>query len=56
MGLDMGFLLDLGDKVSIRKPDLTVLLHSNPVVPNPTDRSFHGVCDLCIEFLSDYQA
>ncbi len=53
MALEMGFRLDLGDKVSVRKPDLAVLLHSNPVVPHPTDRSFHGVCDLCIEFLSD---
>ena len=53
MALEMGFRLDLGDKVSVRKPDLAVLLHSNPVVPHPTDRSFHGVCDICIEFLSD---
>lgn len=53
MGLEMGFRLGLGDKVSIRKPDLAVLLHSNPVEPKPLDRSFHGVCDLCIEFLSD---
>ena len=53
MALEMGFRLDLGDKVSIRKPDLAVLPHSNPVVPHPTDRSFHEVCDLCIEFLSD---
>jgi len=53
MGLEMGFRLELGDKVSVRKPDLAVLLHSNPVVPKPLDRSFHGVCDLCIEFLSD---
>ena len=54
MALEMGFRLDLGKKkVSIRKPDLAVLLHSNPVVPHPTERSFHGVCDLCIEFLSD---
>ncbi len=53
MGLEMGFRLDLGDKVSIRKPDLAVILHSNPVEAKPLDRSFQGVCDLCIEFLSD---
>ncbi len=54
MALEMGFRLELGDnEVSIRKPDLAVILHANPVVPHPTDRSFHGVCDLCIEFLSD---
>ena len=53
MALEMAFRLDLGDKVSVRKPDLAVLPHSNSVVPHPMDRSFHGVCDLCIEFLSD---
>ena len=53
MILEMGFRLDLGDKVSIRKPDLAVILHANPVEAKPLDRSFHGVCDLCIEFLSD---
>ena len=53
MGLEMGFRLDLGDKVSIRKPDLAVILHANPVEAKPLDRSFQGVCDLCIEFLSD---
>ena len=54
MALEMGFRLELGDnEVSIRKPDLAVILHANPVVPHPTNRSFHGVCDLCIEFLSD---
>ena len=54
MALEMGFRLELGNnKVSIRKPDLAVILHANPVVPHPTNRSFDGVCDLCIEFLSD---
>ena len=54
MILEMGFRLELGKKkVSIRKPDLAVILHSNPVEAQPLDRSFHGVCDLCIEFLSD---
>ena len=54
MILEMGFRLELGDnEVSIRKPDLAVILHSNPVEAKPLDRSFHGVCDLCIEFLSD---
>ena len=54
MVLEMGFRLEFGDnEVSIRKPDLAVILHSNPVEAKPLDRSFHGVCDLCIEFLSD---
>ena len=54
MALEMGFRLELGKKkVSIRKPDLAVILHSNPVEAKLLDRSFDGVCDLCIEFLSD---
>ena len=54
MALEMGFRLELGNnKVSICKPDLAMILHANPVVPHPTNRSFDGVCDLCIEFLSD---
>ncbi len=54
MVLEMGFRLELGKKkVSIRKPDLAVILHSNLVEAKPLDRSFRGVCDLCIEFLSD---
>ncbi len=53
MALEMGFRLDLGDKVSIRKPDLAVLLDTNPVKAQPGDRSFRGICDICIEFLSD---
>ena len=54
MILEMGFRLELGDnQVSIRKPDLAVILHSNPVEAKLLDRSFRGVCDLCIEFLSD---
>ena len=54
MALEMGFRLELGKKkLSIRKPDLAVILHSNPVEAKLLDRSFDGVCDLCIEFLSD---
>ena len=54
MALGMGFRLEWGkNKVSIRKPDLAVILHSNPVEAKPLDRSFGGICDLCIEFLSD---
>ncbi len=54
MILGMGFRLELGKKkVSIRKPDLAVILHSNRVEAKPLERSFRGVCDLCIEFLSD---
>ncbi|MBF0286421.1 MAG: Uma2 family endonuclease [SAR324 cluster bacterium] len=53
MGLEMGVRLEFGEKVIIRKPDLAVILNENPCKTNPEDRSFRGVCDLCIEFLSD---
>ena len=53
MGLEMGFRLDMGEEVSVRKPDLAVILHSNPVATQDLDRSFRGVCDVCVEFLSD---
>lgn len=53
MGLDIGFQVFSNGEVITRKPDLAVILNSNPVKVNPTDRTFQGACDLCIEFLSD---
>ena len=39
MALEMGCRLELGKKkVSIRKPDLAVILHSNPVEAKLLDR------------------
>ena len=35
--------------VSIRKPDMAVILHSNRAQAKPLDRSFDGTCDLCRE-------
>ena len=53
MALEMSFRLELGDnEVSIPKPDLAVILHANPVVPHPTNRSFHGACDRCVDRLA----
>jgi hypothetical protein len=53
IGLEIGFRLILPHAISIRRPDLAVILHSNPVAMVDTDCTYHGVCDLCIEFLSD---
>lgn len=53
IGLDLGFRLALPTKTTIRKPDLGVVLHSNPVPLRDYDRSYRGVFDLCIESLSD---
>jgi Uma2 family endonuclease len=53
IGLEMGFRLPLPHKVTIRKPDLGVVLDSNPVPLGDEDRSYGGIFDLCIESLSD---
>lgn len=54
VNLEIGFRLALGKKkASIRKPDLFVVRQDNPVTLNPLDRNYHGICDLCIESLSD---
>jgi hypothetical protein len=53
IGLDMGFRLVLPRKVTIRKPDLGVVLHNNPVPLGDKDRTYSGIFDLCIESLSD---
>lgn len=51
--LEMGFRLALPDKTTIRKPDLFVMRNDNPVPLRDSDRSFRGICDLCVEALSD---
>jgi hypothetical protein len=53
IGLDLGFRLALRTKTTIRKPDLGVVLHTNPVPLQEHDRSYRGVFNLCIESLSD---
>jgi hypothetical protein len=45
--------LALPHKTTIRKPDLGVVLNSNPIPLGDKDRSYHGIFDLCIESLSD---
>ena len=53
VGLDIGFKLVLPEKTSIRKPDLAVILKSNPVQIEPEHCTYKGCFDMCIEFLSD---
>ena len=53
LNLEMGFRLAMADKTTIRKPDLFVVRNDNPVPLGETDRSYHGICDLCVESLSD---
>ena len=53
VGLEIGFRLALPRKVTIRKPDLAVVLDTNPISLDDYDRSYRGTFDLCIESLSD---
>lgn len=51
--LEMGFRLPLDDKTTIRKPDLFIVRNDNPIPLLHDDRSYHGICDLCVESISD---
>lgn len=54
ISLETAFRLPLSyQDITIRKPDLGVVLKNNPVSWNDRDRSFQGICDLCVEALSD---
>jgi hypothetical protein len=52
-GLEMGFRLVLPNKLEIRRPDLGLVLNSNPVPLLADDRSYKGTFDLCVEAISD---
>ena len=59
--METGFVLKMQDAVepsgmrkAVRKPDIGIILNSNPVSWGRVDqRSFAGVCDAVVEFLSD---
>ncbi|MCK5522361.1 MAG: Uma2 family endonuclease [Thiomargarita sp.] len=53
--LGFGFRLALPDKTTIRKPDYGVILNTNPVPLEISGDvySYSGICDLCVEALSD---
>lgn len=61
INMETGFVLTMADvaepsgtRKAVRKPDIGVILNSNPVSWGRTDqRSFAGVCDAVVEFLSD---
>lgn len=53
IGLDTGFRLTLPTKTTIRKPDLGLVLHANPVPLGDHDRSYRGTFDWVLESLSD---
>jgi len=51
--LELGFRLNLPNQSGIRRPDLGVVLNNNPVPLQPHDRTYQGICDMCIEAVSD---
>ena len=53
ISLEMGFTLNLPHKTTIRKPDVGIILNSNPVGLDMLDISYSGTVDFCIEILSD---
>ncbi|MBF0451836.1 MAG: Uma2 family endonuclease [Candidatus Magnetomorum sp.] len=53
IGLEIGFKLVLGNKTTIRKPDLAFIHKNNPVQMPPLETSYKGCFDICFEFLSD---
>ena len=52
VALEMGFRLALSSGTVIRKPDLALVLDTNPVELDLNDSSYHGIFDLCVEALS----
>ena len=60
MILEIGFDMTVLDpdkpgqmKEVIRKPDIGVVRHDNPVTLHEQDRKFKGICDICVESISD---
>ena len=61
INMETGFVLRMEDvaepsgiRKAVRKPDIGIILNSNPVSWGRVDqRSFAGVCDAVVEFLSD---
>ncbi|MDM8521777.1 Uma2 family endonuclease [Desulfococcaceae bacterium HSG8] len=52
VALDIGFRLALPGGVSVRRPDLSVVMHSNPDAILSNDCTYNGIFDICIESLS----
>ncbi len=50
---DFGFRLAVPGSILIRKPDIGVVLDSNPDGLEKKDRTFSGIFDLCVELISD---
>ena len=60
MGLETGFTMTVPNlklpgqlKETIRKPDVAFVRDDNPTVWGLDERSYSGICDLCVEVISD---
>lgn len=60
MALETGFTMKVPDpdnpgqlKEVTRKPDIGAVLLTKPILWEADHRSYHGICDLCIESMSD---
>ncbi len=58
--LETGFNLTMPDpaelsgmREAVRKPDIGVILYTNPVLWKLTERAYRGICDMCVESVSD---
>jgi Uma2 family endonuclease len=51
--LETGMRLALAHKTTIRKPDLFIIRNDNPVQYEVPDQTYHGICDIAIESVSD---
>jgi len=50
--LEVGFRLMLSQKNEVRRPDLGVVKNDNPIPLEPSDKSYQGIYDLCVEAIS----
>ena len=60
INLETGFTMNMRDpnaasrkRRAVRKPDIGVIRKDNPVVRDNMDRAYRGVCDMCVEAISD---
>jgi Uma2 family endonuclease len=53
VNLEIGFRMALEKKTTIRKPDLFIVMDDNPTPIHDDDRTYKGICDVCVESLSD---
>ncbi len=58
--LETGFNLTMPDpaelsgmREAVRKPDIGVILYTNPILWKLTERAYRGICDMCVESVSD---